>query len=127
MSDSLSITGTLLEIFPEQQFPSGFSKREFVVQTGDRYPQPIKFELLKERCSRLDEFEVGDPVRVNFDLRGNAYDGRYFVNLVCWKLSPMDEAADGPYTRGGSGQPAGSSAPRNGFETGVDDDDDVPY
>lgn len=127
MSETLSITGTLLEIFPEQTFPSGFSKREFVVQTDDRYPQPIKFELFKERCSRLDEFQVGDPVRVNFDLRGNEYEGRYFVNLVCWKLSPKDEASGGAYARTGPAEPAGAPSARNGFDTGVDDDDDVPY
>jgi hypothetical protein len=123
MSDILSITGTLLEIFPEQTFPSGFSKREFVVQTDDRYPQPIKFELFKERCSRLDKYQVGDSVRVNFDLRGNEYEGRYFVSLVCWKLSPKDEASGSSYDHRPTGQPAGAPAGANGF----DDDDDVPY
>lgn len=115
-----------MEIFPEQTFPSGFSKREFVVQTEDRYPQPIKFELFKERCSRIDEFQVGDAVRVNFDLRGNEYEGRYFVNLVCWKLSPKDEDLGGAYARSGSGQPVSAPTASNGFDTGVDDDD-VPY
>jgi hypothetical protein len=127
MSEKLSITGTLLEIFPEQTFPSGFSKREFVVQTDDRYPQQIKFELLKERCSRLDEFQVGEPVQVNFDLRGNEYEGRYFVNLVCWKLSSNDESSGSVVARIGSAQPEGTPALRNGFDTGVNDDDDVPY
>ncbi len=121
MSDILTITGTLLEIYPEQTFPSGFSKREFVVQTDGRYPQPVKFELTKERCARLDSFQVGDPVKVNFDVRGNEYEGRYFVNLVCWKISPRDEMQSAASAR----QPAPVQGGR--FGSGVYEDDEVPY
>ena len=119
MSDILTVTGTLLEIYPEQSFASGFIKREFVVQTDGRFPQPIKFEFTKDKCSRLDSFQVGDPVQVNFDLRGNEYEGRYFVNLACWKLSPRDQMQAGS----GSTQPA----PARGYASGVYDDDEIPY
>jgi hypothetical protein len=85
---SYEIKGTLLEIYPEQQFASGFSKREFVVTTRDKYPQPIKLEFTKERCGQLDDFRPGDPVMVSFNLRGNEYNNRYFVNLQAWKIEP---------------------------------------
>lgn len=79
-------TGTIKRIFDTQTFPSGFSKREFVLTTHDRYPQDLKFEVLKDKCSMLDQFAPNQEVVVNFDIRGNEYQGKYFVNLSCWKI-----------------------------------------
>lgn len=133
MSSQLFITGKIIEIYPEQSFASGFTKREFVVLTNDRYPQPIRFELLKERCAQLDEFVQGDLVEAHFNLRGNEYQGRYFVSLVCWRLVPAEGEASGstkqdypPSTAGSSvSQSAPATAAKKGFLE--DDDDEIPF
>ena len=124
---SHEIIGTILEIYPEQQFASGFTKREFVVTTRDKYPQPIKLELTKEKCAQLDDYQPGDPVKVSFNLRGNEYQNRYFVNLQAWKIEP-DGAVAGA-TRSGY-HPSSSGAPASARQSsfyGHDEDDDVPY
>ena len=80
-------SGKLKWIGSTQSFPSGFTKREFVVTTAaDKYPQDLKFEVVKDKCPLLDPFELGQDVEVNFDIRGNEYNGKYFVNLACWKI-----------------------------------------
>lgn len=96
--------GKIKVINDTQSFPSGFSKREFVVTTShDKYPQDLKFEVVKDKCQMLDSFTVGQDVQVSFDIRGNEYNGKYFVNLSCWKIQ----------TAGGGGQASGgSSSPR---------------
>ena len=79
--------GTIKLINDMQTFGSGFTKREFVITTGDsKWPQDIKFEIVKDKCSLLDQFSVGQSVNVNFDIRGNEYNGKYYVNLNCWKI-----------------------------------------
>lgn len=88
----------------------GFTKRELVVTTSaDRYPQDIKLEFVKEKTSLLDSYNVGQAVKVSFDLRGGEYNGKYFVNLTGWKIEPSD--GSGP--REGSSQRSGG-APRQG-------------
>ncbi len=90
---SYDLTGTVKEVMDQQTFESGFTKREFVVTTeDDRFPQDIKFECIKDRISLLEGVESGQRVTVSFDLRGNEYNGRYYVNLTAWKL---EQAADG--------------------------------
>lgn len=82
------LEGTLKVIYDKQSFPSGFEKREFVVTTkDDRYPQDVKFELVQDRISALDGMNEGDEVIVTFDLRGNEYNGKYYVNLRAWKMT----------------------------------------
>jgi Domain of unknown function (DUF3127) len=96
--------GKLKWIGTTQSFASGFSKREFVVTTAaDKYPQDLKFEVVKEKCTILDSYELEQDVQVSFDIRGNEYQGKYYVNLACWKLQASD---------GSSPAPAQSSAPR---------------
>ncbi|MGL5017516.1 MAG: DUF3127 domain-containing protein [Luteolibacter sp.] len=86
--------GKLKWIGDTQSFPSGFTKREFVVTTAaDKYPQDLKFEVVKDKCPLLDPFELGQDVQVNFDIRGNEYNGKYFVNLACWKIQAAGEAS----------------------------------
>lgn len=86
-----TIEGTIKEIFPTQTFDSGFSKREFVVTTSeDKYPQDIVLECLKDNTSLIDPLEKGQTVTVSFDIRGREWKGRYFVNLVAWKIAQED-------------------------------------
>jgi single-strand DNA-binding protein len=91
---SYDLTGTVKCVMDPQTFSSGFTKREFVVTTeGERFPQDIKFECVKERVALLDSVQPGQRVSVTFDLRGNEYNERYFVNLAAWKVQPAEAGA----------------------------------
>lgn len=86
------VTGSITQIYPSQSFPSGFVKREFVVTTEEEYPQPLKFEFLKEKCALLDALTIGERVTVKFRVRGSVTkDGqRYFVNLQAWQIDRLE-------------------------------------
>jgi hypothetical protein len=120
--------GSIKWIGDIQTFPSGFTKREFVVTTShDKYPQDLKFETVKDKCAMLDDYGVGQAVTVNFDIRGNEYNGKYFVNLSCWKLQAADASAPAP-SRGapaGQAQPAGEPSPEDLRDD--DDFDEIPF
>ena len=123
--------GTIKLISEVQSFPSGFSKREFVVTTQhDKYPQDLKFEVVKDKCSLLDNFADGQEVQVNFDIRGNEYNGKYYVNLSCWKLQPADgDATPAPAQQAAPQQAASDSGEPNPADLRKDDDfdDDIPF
>ncbi len=86
--------GKLKWIGTTQSFPSGFTKREFVVTTAaDKYPQDLKFEVVKDKCPLLDPYQLGQDVQVSFDLRGNEYNGKYYVSLACWKIQAAGASA----------------------------------
>lgn len=90
------LTGTVKEIFDEQTFASGFNKREFVVTTeADKFPQDVKFECLKDKVELVNQLSKGDKVNVSFDINGREWNGKYFVNLVAWKIDAGAKAAAG--------------------------------
>ena len=87
MGQNFEMEGTVKVINEVQSFASGFSKREFVVEVEEgKFPQSIKFECLKEKTTMIDDYSVGDSVKVFFDIRGNEYNGKYYVKLNAWKL-----------------------------------------
>lgn len=129
--------GNIKWIGETQSFPSGFSKREFVVTTQhDKYPQDLKFEVVKDKCSLLDTYDVGSAVTVSFDIRGNEYNGKYYVNLSCWKL--QGDGGEGAGMKNERRAPNANSRPinrANSEEPSAEelrnesnfDDDDIPF
>ncbi|MDZ4750642.1 MAG: DUF3127 domain-containing protein [Flavobacteriales bacterium] len=88
----MELTGKMKVIGEEKSFPSGFTKREFVITTEEQYPNDVQFELLKEKGSLLESYKVGDRVLVSFDVRGREWQGKYFNSLVAWKLQAAGSA-----------------------------------
>jgi hypothetical protein len=90
---SLELKGKIKVINPTETFGSGFTKREFVITTNEQYPQDVKFEVVKDKCSNLDAYRVGQELTVHFNCRGNEYQGKYYVSLQAWKIEAGKQAS----------------------------------
>jgi hypothetical protein len=127
---AFEVKGTLKKLFDQQDFPSGFYKRDFVVTTMEQYPQDIKFSALKEKSEQLGQYAEGDVLNVKFDLRGREYNGQYYVDLNAWRIERGDQTGG---TDAGAGQQtaAVSAAPMPPVPpmpaTAPADDDDLPF
>ena len=83
-----------------ETFGSGFQKREFigVDNSNPDYPQPIKFEAVKDNCQKLDAFKVGQEVDVEFNIRGNRWTNKegkeiIFNSLQVWKITKAEQSS----------------------------------
>jgi hypothetical protein len=97
----METTGRIHALFETQQKTERFRLREFVLELSEnpRYPQYVMFQLTNDRCEALDEFAVGDEVKVEFSLRGREWkspqgETRYFNSLDVWKVEKLAAAAD---------------------------------
>lgn len=116
------LTGKIKKIFDQQDFPSGFYKREFVVTTDERFPQDIKLDCLKEKVEMLNGLQEGSPVKVSFDIRGREWNDRFFVDLTAWKIEAASETGEGDAAPEAQAQPAEEPA-----QYGIDEDEDIPF
>ena len=140
------VTGRLIEIFDEQQISEKFRKREFVLEVQDgQYPEQIKFQLVMDKTSLVDQFKVGDEVKIAFNLRGRGYNKNgqmmYFTNLEAWRIEPAGAAQGGGGATNYGGQPQQQAAPRPAAQNqnptlraqpsaapiASDDDNDLPF
>ena len=93
----LKIIGTIKQIGELETFDSGFQKRSFILTTDEQYPQDIKFDAIKEKAVDFEKFrKVGERVSVKFNIRGNEYNDKFYVNLQMWYVDNMDIAEGNP-------------------------------
>lgn len=121
---SLESSGKLLEIFDEQQVSEKFKKREFVLEIPDgNYPQQVKFQLSQDKCSLLDQFKVGQEIKVQFNLQGKPFTKNgttmYFTNLGAWRLEATNSGS------APSGSPA--AAAKQNYTVEEDANSDLPF
>ena len=115
-------TGKIKLIKDVQTFSSGFEKREFVLTIQDgKYEQHVKFELLKDDVVKTAKFNVGDEVKVTYNLKGNYYEPNdaYYNSLQAWKIESV--AAAPPMDI------SGTAKPKKAAVVVEDDDDDLPF
>ncbi|MCE3280531.1 MAG: hypothetical protein K0S44_2722 [Bacteroidetes bacterium] len=63
----MDITGILKLKTEAQQVSDKFRKREFVLtDNSSQYPQHISFQLTQDKCSLLDQYNVGDEIAATF-------------------------------------------------------------
>ena len=94
---SFEITGKLKVKNNTQVVSDRFSKRELVIATEEQYPQFISLQLTQDKCALLDAYQLGDDLKVSFNLRGRewtAADGtvKYFNSLEAWRIEKAFQA-----------------------------------
>src|SRR6186713_1941583 len=123
---NLEITGKLVEKYDTHIVNERFKKREFVLElvedvNGSPYTNYAKMQLVQNKCDILDRFQIGDTLKVNFNIKGNRYekDGRtsYFSNLDAWRLDKVDPNAPqgGGYQQQQQHNPYQSSGQNAGY------------
>jgi len=120
-----TLQGKLTDILPIQNVSETFQKREFVVETvenssGRDFTEQIKFQLLQDKCGLIENYSIGNNVKVSFNIKGRRWekDGKvsYFTNLDAWKIEPVDNQEEDDFI-----PPFDDKTPY------TDDIDDVPF
>ena len=106
---------------------NGFRKREMVVTTEEQYPQHIMIEFVQDKTELLNNFQVGQNVKVSINLRGREWvnpqgETKYFNSIQGWRIENMDQAVSGDMP---------PLPPEDAFEPATDfnedDHDDLPF
>jgi len=91
----MEVLGKIKTINPEQQVSASFKKRELVVTTEEQYPQHIMIEFTQDKCDLLNNYNVGQPVKVSINLRGREWvnpqgETKYFNSIQGWRIEKLD-------------------------------------
>jgi len=123
--------GKIVKIFDTEQKSASFTAREFVIEVADgQYPQMVKFQLVQDKCNLVDDYNEGDEIEVDFDLRGREWNDKYFTNLQAWRIT---RSGEGGGASGSSGSQAASSssqpaaAKKESSNMNDDFDQDIPF
>ncbi|MBR9855075.1 MAG: DUF3127 domain-containing protein [Algicola sp.] len=107
---------------------NGFRKREIVVTTEEQYPQHIMVEFVQDKCDLLNNYSVGQMVKVSINLRGREWvnpqgETKYFNSIQGWRIENLQQE------QGSDNMPP--VPPMEAFEPADDlneeDHDDLPF
>ena len=88
----MEIQGRIKTIFATETVgQNGFQKRDLVITTDGQYPQDIIIQFAQGNCAVLDRFQVGQMVKIHFNLQGREWTSpqgevKYFNTVVGWKI-----------------------------------------
>ncbi len=106
---------------------NGFRKRDIIVTTEEQYPQHISIQFVQDKTDLLNNYQVGQDVKVSINLRGREWvspqgETKYFNTVQGWRIEGAQAAAP-------QGMPA--TPPAEAFESAPDlkkeDHDDLPF
>ncbi|MDP4600072.1 MAG: DUF3127 domain-containing protein [Polaribacter sp.] len=95
----MEVIGKVKLIGDVQTFGSaGFRKRELVVTTDEQYPQMIMIEFLQDKVDLLNNYKVGQDVKVSINLRGREWinpqgEAKYFNSITGWRIESLSQSA----------------------------------
>ena len=102
---AFDLTGKIVAKFDTIQRSATFKTREFVVETnedinGRTITNFVKFQTVQDRTGILDRFNIGDTVKVHFNIKGSRWEKNgqtnYITNLDAWRIEQVAAGAGGP-------------------------------
>ena len=92
----MEVEGKVIQFIGER---SGTSKagnpwkvKEYVLETNENYPRKIAFDFFGDRADQFP-LNVGDEIRLSFDIESREYQGRWFTSIRGWKSEPLAASA----------------------------------
>jgi hypothetical protein len=125
----MEVTGKIKMIGETKNVGTGsFLKRELVVTTDEQYPQHILVEFVQDKCDLLNNYQVGEPVKVAINLRGREWVDpqgvtKYFNAIQGWRVERLQ--AQAPATQSPPMPTADTFEPATNFKE--EEHDDLPF
>jgi Domain of unknown function (DUF3127) len=93
----MEVQGRIKVIGETQTFgTNGFRKREVVITTEEQYPQHIMIEFVQDKTDLLNNYQVGQQVKININLRGREWvnpqgETKYFNSIQGWRIENVQQ------------------------------------
>ena len=122
----MEVLGKVRVINPEQQISASFKKRELVVSTDEQFVQHILIEFAQDKCDLLNEYKIGENVKVSINLRGREWvnpqgETKFFNSIQGWRIEKVQSESTAPTFEPVNEQPFQPTS------TSEEEDSDLPF
>ena len=85
----MEIQGRIIAVLPMKSGRTAkgeWKSQQYVLETDEKYPKRLLFDLFGENKIREFDIQQGDFVTVSFDTDAHQKDGRWFGNNRAWDV-----------------------------------------
>ena len=127
---ALELEGRITRKLPVQQGTSArgaWAKQEFIFEYQEgNFPSQICMNVWGEDKVRdLEKYQVGDKVKISFNLSSREYNGRWYTDVRAWRIEPAGAAQTAPQYA--QSAPAPAPMPTADDMSTPLSDDDLPF
>lgn len=128
---ALEIEGTIIRMLDVQNGVSArgpWSKQEFVIEYQEgNFPTQICLNVWGEdKVKDLGRFNIGDRVKISFNLSSREYNGRWYTDVRAWRIEPAGQASSAA-APSQTPQQSASAQEMPAADTSADPEDDLPF
>jgi uncharacterized protein DUF3127 len=131
----MEVIGIIKAKFDTTVVSERFKKRDFVltVEPGSPYPQHVSFQLVQDKVSLVDNFAIGEEVKVLFNLKGREWvspqgETKYFNTIDAWRIEKVGAGQSQAHSSSNShSQPTSMETGAPPVFTSNSVDDDLPF
>lgn len=124
----MQLEGHIVKVFDTQVVgTNNFKKRDLVIKTDEQYPQTIIVQFIQDKCDTLDNFQIGNHVKISINIRGREWvnpegETKYFNTVQGWRIEYASNNSQQP-------QQQAQKTPPPQQEDLIDDGepDDLPF
>ena len=130
---ALELEGRIARKFNVQTGTSArgaWSKQEFVIEYQEgNFPTQVCMNVWGEDKVRdLDKYQVGDKVKVSFNLSSREFNGRWYTDVRAWRIEPAGQQVTRPVDDIPAAPVQQPYAPLPSIDDlPADDDGDMPF
>ena len=108
-----------------------WSKQEFVIEYQEgSFPTQLCMNVWGDvKVRDLEKYQVGDKVKISFNLSSREFNGRWYTDVRAWRIEPAGQAAPAQAEAYSQPAPAYQAAPAPTIDDlpGDDGSDDLPF
>ena len=93
---ALEISGKIIAVLDKK---SGISKtgtswsvQQYVIETHEQYPKKMCFDVFGEDKISQFDIQIGDELKLFFDVDAREYNGRWYNSFKAWKVEKVNES-----------------------------------
>ncbi len=92
---NLEISGKLIQKLQLQSGSSArgeWKKQDFIIEINEsNYPSKVVFSLWgDDKVVELEKFNIGDNVKVSFNISSREYNSKWYTDLRAWKIEALN-------------------------------------
>lgn len=94
---NFEIQGTVVHLLPEQTGSGkngAWIKKDFVIETIDQqFNKKISFSAWGDKAEQVKTLNVGENVKVSFNIESREFNNKWYTDLRIWKLEKAGAAS----------------------------------
>ena len=93
---AFELSGKIIAVLDQKsgisKIGTSWSVQQYVIETHEQYPKKMCFDVFGEDKISQFNIQIGDELKLFFDVDAREYNGRWYNSFKAWKIEKVNES-----------------------------------